>query len=234
MGLSKRQEHHSVTKRHARRFRRRRTAAVTGRRPTSSGRFRSQNGRRSTPVAMPPIHSDTVRQVAALPHHSYPPRFDRAAVSFSFAPRHTSCQPDFFSPDLRLLRRDGGNRLLIESGAAVTRLVDPRDDPGPDTTRPAGRAHELARRMLVDLGNLNFNIPATDVYSDPDGAIRLLWTREDRNVELVLPSIENEAPYLYHSDEHNYGVEEHPSPECALKWINWVLDNESPGHVRAA
>jgi hypothetical protein len=63
------------------------------------------------------------------------------------------------------------------------------------------------------------------VYSDPDGAIRLLWTLDDRNVELVFPSIEEEAPYLYHSDQHNFGVEEHPSPEAALKWIIWVIDN---------
>lgn len=88
--------------------------------------------------------------------------------------------------------------------------------------------------MLVSLKGLNFHVAATDVYSDPDGAIRLLWTRDGRNVEFVFPSIQGEAPYLYHSDDDNYGIEERPSPESALKWINWALDNRSPKHVQAA
>jgi len=112
--------------------------------------------------------------------------------------------------------------------------MDNRDDGVSDSARPGGRAHAGAHQMLLGLASLNFSIAATDVYSDPDGAIRLLWTRDDRSVELVFPSIEDEAPYLYHSDEHNYGVEESPGPECALKWINWVLNNVLPGHVCAA
>jgi hypothetical protein len=103
-----------------------------------------------------------------------------------------------------------------------------------DNSRPGDRAHVRAHSMLVGLTHLDFNIPATDVYSDLDGSIRLLWARDDRNVELVFPSIKEETTYLYHSDASNYGVEEHPSPELALKWINWVLDNILPGHACAA
>ena len=125
--------------------------------------------------------------------------------------------------------RSTGNWLLVESGAAVTRLMDIRDG-GSDSARPGGWAQVAAHQMLLGLASLNFSIAATDVYSDPDGAIRLFWTRDDRSVELVFPLIE-EAPYLYHSDEHNYGVEENPSPERVLKWINWVLNDVLPGRI---
>jgi hypothetical protein len=111
--------------------------------------------------------------------------------------------------------------------------MDARDGVS-DGARPGGRAQVAAHQMLLGLASLNFSIAATDVHADPDGAIRLLWTRDDRSVELVFPTIEDEASYLYHSDEHNYGVEENPSPERALKWINWVLNDVLPGRICAA
>jgi len=139
-----------------------------------------------------------------------------------------------YPPDLRFLEPPIRNWLLGETGSAVTRLMDPPDDGASGSVRPAERAHVQTHQMLVSLKGLNFHVAATDVYSDPDGAIRLLWAREGRNVELVFPSIQDEAPYLYHSGDDNYGIEERPSPECALIWINWALDNRSPKRVQAA
>lgn len=237
MGL--RQKRRRPTKRHVGRSPGRQTATATGVQtatlgPTRSRQPGSQNGRRSIPVAMPPIHSDTVRQMAALPHHNYPPRFSRPDVGLGFAQQYPSSRPKLFSPDLRLLRLYVENRLLIESGSAVNRLMDLDDHGTSDIRRPSDRAQVRAHRMLVDLANLEFTTVASDVYSDPDGAIRLLWARDDRTVELVFPSIESEAPYLYHSDARNYGVEENPSADCAWKWLNWVINAVLPGHVNAA
>ena len=75
--------------------------------------------------------------------------------------------------------------------------------------------------MLVRLADLGLNVPADDVYSDPDRAIRLLWNRHDRNVELVFPP--TEGPYLYHSDEHEYQAEENPNPESVFNSIRRIL-----------
>jgi len=122
-------------------------------------------------------------------------------------------------------------RFLLETtGTEIMRLMDlPYED-----RRPDNLAHILAHRMIVKLADLGFNMPASDVYSDPDKAIRVLWNRDDRTVELVFPSAENEAPYLYRSDEGEYQVEDNPTPESILKWIHWVLDKLSPGGIRAA
>jgi hypothetical protein len=194
----------------------------------------SQSSELRTPAPVPPLPSDIVREIAARPHYNYPPRFDRADVSVGLTSLSTTGRPNRFGPDLRLLRPGRGHWLLVGTGAAVTRLMDLHNDGMSDACRPGDRAHVRAHSMLVGLMNLDFGTDATDVYSDPDGAIRLLWTQDDRSVELVFPSIDEEAPHLYHSDRNNFGVEEQPSPEAALKWIIWVLDNVLPGHVCAA
>jgi len=86
--------------------------------------------------------------------------------------------------------------------------------------------------MLVRLNDLRFSAPPSDVYADPDCAIRLLWSKEGRNAELVFPSGGTEAPYIYYSDDREYGVEA-VSAESVLNWLNWVL-NITPEDVRAA
>lgn len=127
--------------------------------------------------------------------------------------------------------RNPASRFLVETtGTEITRLMDlPVED-----RRPGNRAHVLAHRMIVKLVGLGFDVPACDVYSDSDKAIRLLWSRGERNVELVFPSAESESPYLYRSDERDYHVEQDPTPECILRWLHWALGNLSTGGIRAA
>ena len=100
--------------------------------------------------------------------------------------------------------------------------------------RPTEPARTWARQMLVDLNATGFNIPATDVYTDPDRAIRILWSKDGRNAELVFPASGVDKVYIYHSDDQEYGVEESPSPESALAWLTWVFQDFTPGRFRAA
>ena len=119
---------------------------------------------------------------------------------------------------------------FLSSASQITRLMDlPFLD-----RRPDEHAHAGAHRMLVHLNDLHFNVPASDIYADPDRAIRLLWTQDERNVEVVFPSGQTEVPYLYHSDDSEYGVEETVTAESVLHWLQWVLSNASPEHIRAA
>ncbi len=241
MVQAKRHKHHSAATKPSKKCRRRQSAAGKGRWASTvrrkSLRFGPSKAAGSVPEAAPPLGSDTVSQMAAGPNRDYPPKLNQ--FDAGFLQQCANLNPDILSsslilsPNLRLLRHGSGNLLLIETGSAVTHLMDLRD--GVDgVDLPSDRAHVRAHQMLADLTYLNLNTAATDVYSDPDGAIRLLWSRDDRSVELVFPSIVDEAPYLYHSDEHIFGVEERPSPQCALEWIHWVLDDVLPRHVRAA
>ena len=120
--------------------------------------------------------------------------------------------------------------LLDQTGAEINRLMGAADV----ELRPDERAHVSARQMLVHLNDTGFNIPATDVYVDPDRAIRILWSKDGRNAELVFPSSGADNTYIYHSDEQGYGVEEDPSPRAALTWLTWVFRDFTPERFRAA
>ena len=239
MGLLKRQKHYSVTKRHAGVVPAHRNGAAAGRRSSKrSDRARDQKKEPHAPLPTLTRTVDAAPQMMGGHRCNYPPLLRWSDIYVESARRYI--QPALFGPserlgpNLGLLHLWSENRLLIESGSAVTRLMDLDDHSLSDIRRPSDRAHVRAHQMLVDLANLEFSIVATDVYSDPDGAIRLLWARDDRTVELVFPSIESEAPYLYHSDARNYGVEENPSADYVWKWLNWVINSVLPGHVSAA
>lgn len=126
--------------------------------------------------------------------------------------------------------QDAARYFLSIATQQITHLMEL---PEPDR-RPDEHAHSRAQRMLVRLSDLNFGIAPSDVYTDPDTAIRLLWSKGGRNVELVFPSGEAEPPYVYHSNDREYGVEETPDPQSVLNWLNWVLNDITPEHVRAA
>jgi hypothetical protein len=100
--------------------------------------------------------------------------------------------------------------------------------------RPDERAYTLAHLTLVQLSDLGFEIPASDVYADPDRAIRLLWNRGGRSVEMVFPSTAGEPSYLYRSDAREYAVEESPSPESLLAWLQWAVNEANSKHPHAA
>jgi hypothetical protein len=100
--------------------------------------------------------------------------------------------------------------------------------------RPSEHARVSAQQMLVHLNMKGFNIPASDVYSDSDLAIRILWSNDGRNAELVFPSSVDDKAYIYHSDEREYGVEEAPSPQPAIAWLTWVFRDFTPERFRAA
>src|ERR1035441_8760749 len=100
------------------------------------------------------------------------------------------------------------NLLLDQTGIAITRLMETADV----EFRPSEHACVSAHQMLVHLNDTGFSIPASDVYADPDRAIRILWSKDGRNAELVFPSSDVDKAYIYHSDEREYGVEESPSP----------------------
>ena len=122
------------------------------------------------------------------------------------------------------------NLLLDQTGIAITRLMETADV----EFRPSEHACVSAHQMLVHLNDTGFSIPASDVYADPDRAIRILWSKDGRNAELVFPSSDVDKAYIYHSDEREYGVEESPSPGSALAWLTWVFRDFTPERFRAA
>jgi hypothetical protein len=121
-------------------------------------------------------------------------------------------------------------KTLATTAIEVSRLTLVADAERRPDERAAVRAHDT----LVRLSDLGFEMPANDVCADPDRAIRLLWNKDGRSAEMVFPSGDDEAPYLYRSAEREYAVEEDPSVECLLGWLRWVSNGPSSIPSRAA
>lgn len=120
--------------------------------------------------------------------------------------------------------------IVATTGIEVSRLMGIADA----ERRPDDRAFARAHLTLVELSDHGFEIPANDVYADPDRAIRLLWSKDGRSAEMVFPSVDGEAPYLYRSDDHEYAIEENPGVECLLAWLRWVANGANSVPSRAA
>jgi hypothetical protein len=120
--------------------------------------------------------------------------------------------------------------LVARTSVELSRLMVVADA----ERRPDERAFARAHVTLVELSDRGFGIPASDVYVDPDRAIRLLWNRDGRSAEMVFPSVDDEAPYLYRSSEREYSVEDDPGVECLLGWLRWVANGPDSAPSRAA
>jgi len=59
-----------------------------------------------------------------------------------------------------------------------------------------------------------------------EGSIRLIWTRRDRNIRLVIASQPDRRSYLYHEEVRNgLGTEEgmsEPTSQNLAHWLSWI------------
>ena len=91
--------------------------------------------------------------------------------------------------------------------------------------RPSYHAYKHCMKLILGLARKGEFTRPSDISTDPNGAIRVTWTHEGREAELVCPSDEDESPYIYHSFLDEYGNEE-ASPEALLSRIGWTVGGE--------
>jgi hypothetical protein len=63
----------------------------------------------------------------------------------------------------------------------------------------------------------------SDISTDRNGDIRIAWTAENREAEVVFPSNAQEAPYIYYSSPSSYGTVADISPQTISKWVRWAI-----------
>ncbi len=123
-------------------------------------------------------------------------------------------------------------RLVERTLPEITRLTDP-DTISPER-RPSPDAHVRAHQFTLKMADAGLSHAASDVYTDLDQAIRLLWTSNGRSAEFVFPSNPSEPQFLYWSDDQEYHVQENPNPEDAKLRILWAIEQPVSGQNRAA
>ncbi len=78
---------------------------------------------------------------------------------------------------------------------------------------------EIAYRMLRSGADLP--IPQ-DVSFDRDGAIRVLWERENRTLELVGPYEPSQRPYIFYSDDVDHRIAYDLSISRLNRLLSWL------------
>jgi len=58
---------------------------------------------------------------------------------------------------------------------------------------------------------------------DPQGGIRIEWTRLDRHVRLVLPAKSGGQNYIYHESSDDYGIDQNVSGTALSRWLDWLV-----------
>ena len=92
--------------------------------------------------------------------------------------------------------------------------------------RPSYHAHRHCMRILLAMAQSGEFIKPSDIGTDRNGAIRIAWTHEGREAELVCPSEEAELPYVYYSSEDSYGTDTEITPVGLISRIRWAKDGK--------
>jgi hypothetical protein len=89
----------------------------------------------------------------------------------------------------------------------ISRLGKTREADEFGRVRPSERAivvaSEVAFRMLRSAAGMQ---PPSDVSTDRDGDIRVVWESGDRTLELVCPYEPSQRPYIFYSDSNEYAI----------------------------
>lgn len=89
--------------------------------------------------------------------------------------------------------------------------------------RPSYHAQKHCIRMVLALAKHGRLLRPSDISTDHNGAIRISWTSEGREAELICPSEEEQQPYLYFSTSDNFGTETDLTTAKIARRIRWAL-----------
>jgi len=119
-----------------------------------------------------------------------------------------------------------GTRILIQQQIESLKTLPESDDLG--RVRPSQHAIEVAKQVTFRMQQTQSGVSAPeDIFTDRDGAIRILWEMGERTLELVCPFETGEKPYIYFSDGREYRIAQDLSIRRLSRLLAWVNSKES-------
>jgi hypothetical protein len=115
---------------------------------------------------------------------------------------------------------------LAEVLAEINNLAFQVEEDEYGLVRPSYHAFKHCLRLVLTLAQRGVLAKPSSISTDPNGAIRIVWTSDDREAELVCPSEEGEAPYIYSSSSEKYEIEGDSGPEALMRKIRWAIGGE--------
>lgn len=89
--------------------------------------------------------------------------------------------------------------------------------------RPSYQALATCVKTMLAFVREGEPLRPSDISTDRNGDIRIAWTTEDKEAELIFPSNMSEAPYMYYSSPNSYGTVADISPQTISKWVRWAI-----------
>jgi hypothetical protein len=115
-------------------------------------------------------------------------------------------------------------------GVVIERLASLLEEEDTDeygVLRPTEYAFTTTWNLLVAAAqDLAFPFPRAAVSTDSEGGIRVQWLRPERQVRMVIPSVEGKPQYIYHEERDDYDVESTVSARTLAGWLTWLVEHE--------
>src|SRR5262249_8565369 len=100
-------------------------------------------------------------------------------------------------------------------------LLDEEETDDYGVLRPTEYAFNTAWELLVGASHeMTGSFPRASVSTDSEGGIRVQWLRPERQVRLVIPSVEGKRQYIYHEEGDRYDLEETVSASTLARWLS--------------
>jgi hypothetical protein len=102
---------------------------------------------------------------------------------------------------------------------------DETDDYG--VLSPSEYAFTTTWNLLVAAAReMSCSFPRAAVSTDSEGGIRVQWIRPERQVRLVIPTVEGKRHYIYHEEGDQYDVEPSVSATTLARWLSWLAEHD--------
>ena len=110
--------------------------------------------------------------------------------------------------------------------AGISRLLNDDDLYEEGEQRPSDHAINVATSLILEAHRIvGADFPNASV-SAFEGAVRITWSRPDRQVRLICPSADGRQAHIYHEEiqhgrSRNYDVLQDVTGEILARWLRW-------------
>lgn len=102
-------------------------------------------------------------------------------------------------------------------------LMQEDDDDEYGVLRPTSHALFQSVQIFFNISSrIQQDLPYGAISSDYSGGIRIEWYGRNKEVRLVIPSTNEQKPYIYYENESSYNIDNSISPESIVRWFNWL------------
>lgn len=111
---------------------------------------------------------------------------------------------------------------LVGLLASITMLANGPVEDEHGRHQPSLKGLRDCFRVILELSEEGTLRRPTDTSVDVNGDLRLTWSYDGREVDLVFPFEESEPSYLYFSDDDTYGTEVDISSASISRQLRWI------------